>query len=232
MNILDKLKDVSIEFKIQKSKLGIFLIFGIGICWMSILTVDPIRFWKVAVALVGCIVVTFVNLKLPKLWYTVCAELILIMGAVTCYVITELIYFSAIRLNGWNLFINALPMYALAKLLYALFKNLALSVFVPLLVSYVFSVAAYYVLLFRGTPLLPWDITAISTAATVADNFIYVIPKMFVYALVICALAILMTMMVSHESTEDKNVTYKSRDIGKRWQEYKTYTKKKLLMTK
>lgn len=36
---------------------------------------------------------------------------------------------------------------------------------------FVWGIANYYVSLFRGTPILPWDFTALGTAAAVADSY-------------------------------------------------------------
>lgn len=204
MNILDKLKDWEFEIKIEKNRLAVLLVFGIGICCMTLGSEDAIPWWEVIVALAICTAITVVNLKLPEVWYEICAEIMIIIGSFVCCLVMQLIYSSGFYLRWWNVLMNMCPIYLVARLIYMLSRKLTLSVFIPLLVCYVFAVAAYYVFLFRGTPLLPWDIMALGTAATVAGNFVYTINKMFVYALIVCAVMLLVTMILKRKNQEKK----------------------------
>ena len=203
MNIFDKLKDWELEIKVEKRRLVALLAFGIGICCMWMCSEEPLHWIDVLVTLIALIVyvgVSFVNLKLPDVWYNICAEIVLIICAVTCYGVMELIYFSTIRLWLWTLAINIVFIYLFVRLIYCLSKNLVISILLSLTCSYIWAIIAYYVNLLRGSPFLPWDIMAIGTAATVAGNFVYTIKKMFIYALMICTLAVLLTMMLKRKN--------------------------------
>ena len=204
MRIWDKLKDCELEIKLQKSKLAIFLVFGIGTGIMALCSEEPIHIWGVLAGVVMCLMLSCINIKLPDIWYEIGVELLMMFGALSCYLVMEVIYDSGHPLYWWNVLINTLPLYLFVKTVYLLTKKLTLSVFISLVISYIFAVAAYYVFLFRGTPLLPWDIMAIGTAATVADNFVYMIKAVFVYALVICAIVVLLTMVLEGKKKEKK----------------------------
>lgn len=53
----------------------------------------------------------------------------------------------------------------------ALTNYIVLCCFVTHLLCFLWGTANYYVSLFRGTPILPWDFTALGTAAAVADSY-------------------------------------------------------------
>lgn len=49
----------------------------------------------------------------------------------------------------------------------------------------IISIINYYVLLFRGKPLLPWDIYAFSTAMNVASSYVFTIPAGILYCVLV-----------------------------------------------
>ena len=52
---------------------------------------------------------------------------------------------------------------------------------------FVWGIANYYVSLFRGTPILPWDFTALGTAAAVADSYRFSLNLQMVVCLLLLA---------------------------------------------
>ncbi len=65
----------------------------------------------------------------------------------------------------------------LALLFVGIFGRIRTALMVHSGIFMVFGLANYYVLTFRGTPIMPWDIYSLSTAASVADNFDYSLQK-------------------------------------------------------
>lgn len=68
-------------------------------------------------------------------------------------------------------FLNYLCILALYLLLYGIIGRVNIALVIGNILCYVVGVAFYYVLLFRGTPILPTDFYAIGTAATVFQNY-------------------------------------------------------------
>ena len=139
MNILEKLKNYGVYFGISKAKVAVCLAFLAGILTMAVLSVDPFESSKVVVALVLCIGLSCITIELPKIWYELCVEAALVFCGATCFVVMEVINFYTLRWDWWNLLINGLPFYIIAKILYLITKKLNISVFLTLLCSYLFS---------------------------------------------------------------------------------------------
>lgn len=77
-------------------------------------------------------------------------------------------------------------------LLFGIFRYLRLALMLQSGIFMVVGLANYYVLNFRDTPIRPWDIFSISTAASVADNFSYAVEKETV--LILLAFVVLLAM--------------------------------------
>jgi phosphoglycerol transferase MdoB-like AlkP superfamily enzyme len=64
------------------------------------------------------------------------------------------------------------------------------------------GIANYFVLAFRGNPILPWDLKSISTALSVADNYNFTIDSRFIIStvglLILLVLSIIVRVKVSH----------------------------------
>ena len=61
------------------------------------------------------------------------------------------------------------------------------------------GLANYFVLMFRSSPILPWDLFSVGVAATVADNFEY---KLSVRACNVILLILLLWYMFSPKEDE------------------------------
>lgn len=69
-------------------------------------------------------------------------------------------------------------------LLYSLIGRLHIALLLETLVFMIYGLANYFVLSFRGQPILPWDFFSIQTAASVAGDFNYELEKQTIIVLV------------------------------------------------
>lgn len=74
----------------------------------------------------------------------------------------------------------------------ALTNYIVLCCFVTHLLCFLWGTANYYVSLFRGTPILPWDFTALGTAAAVADSYQFSISRQMGISLILLMLLFLL----------------------------------------
>ena len=74
----------------------------------------------------------------------------------------------------------------------ALTNYIVLCCFVTHLLCFLWGTANYYVSLFRGTPILPWDFTALGTAAAVADSYHFSVSRQMGISLILLALLFLL----------------------------------------
>lgn len=91
-------------------------------------------------------------------------------------------------------------------LLFGIFRYLRLALMVQSGVFMVVGLANYYVLNFRDTPIRPWDIFSISTAASVADNFSYALEKETVGVLAAFAVLLFLESRCKLEAPKRKRI--------------------------
>ena len=71
---------------------------------------------------------------------------------------------------------NLIFYWGLAWLFYGLTGKLKIALWLETVLVLCAGLANYYVIAFRDSPVLPWDIFSMGTAASVADNFSYALP--------------------------------------------------------
>ncbi|MCR5715639.1 MAG: LTA synthase family protein [Lachnospiraceae bacterium] len=91
-----------------------------------------------------------------------------------------------------------------AVLLFGLFGKLRTALMSQTAFFGILGLANYYVMQFRGNPILPWDIYSIKVAASVSDNYDYSLPQdvlhvIFLFLLLLFAEALLCTAVVSKQ---------------------------------
>lgn len=93
--------------------------------------------------------------------------------------------------NSWltiyplSIVFNIILYYCVFGVLYFIFGNKKLITIVYLVLAYLVGAANYFVLSFRGNPILPSDIASIGTAKNVASNYTYTITTAFISNLII-----------------------------------------------
>lgn len=95
------------------------------------------------------------------------------------------------------LVLNLLFFYVLYGLLAALTGSVRVGFSLATLVPMLFGLANYFVVGFRGSPIVPWDLLSIGTAASVADNYEFTLSWKAYYSV----LAFLWIILLSAKST-------------------------------
>ncbi|MFA6949032.1 MAG: LTA synthase family protein, partial [Eubacteriales bacterium] len=105
--------------------------------------------------------------RLPKIPSAVCAGLI----PPLTYYLCELYYHNpfetplSLQIIGW------LPYYLTAALIFGCCGRASIALAVSTSLHTVIALINSYVIIFRGSPILPWDILSVRTAVSVADGF-------------------------------------------------------------
>ena len=95
------------------------------------------------------------------------------------------------------LVLNLLFFYVLYGLLTALTGSVRMGFRLATLVPMIFGLANYFVVSFRGSPIVPWDLLSFGTAASVADNYEFVLSWKAFYSV----LAFIWMILLSSKST-------------------------------
>lgn len=149
-----------------------------------------------------------IGIQVSKWRYVLYVEIVCLLVAFSAYLMLELVNFEKITWEPWRILVNALPFYIICKLLYLCTRSIRVAAIVTMFFAYVYSVANYFVYIFRGQPILPWDVRAIKTAATVAGTYEFSMTKEMIYALVIGILMILISFCFRSNMSYNKNRKY------------------------
>lgn len=120
--------------------------------------------------------------------------LLMLLTPVTAFYLMQFAYSGSLP---WDypagiLLANYLCIGAVHFTLCALTNYIVLCCFLTHLLCFLWGTANYYVSLFRGTPILPWDFTALGTAAAVADSYQFSISRQMGISLILLALLFLL----------------------------------------
>lgn len=116
---------------------------------------------------------------------------------------------SIMKLNPGEFCLNVLVYYLFFGILYLIFISRKVAVTVGTIFFYVVGLANYYVLSFKGSPIVPSDIMSATTAAGVAGNYDYSIQPVFVWN----ALLLLLYLAVLWRCPLKKKTGWKKRLI-------------------
>ncbi len=120
--------------------------------------------------------------------------MLMLLTPVTAFYLMQFAYSGSLP---WDypagiLLANYLCIGAVHFTLCALTNYIVLCCFLTHLLCFLWGTANYYVSLFRGTPILPWDFTALGTAAAVADSYQFSISRQMGISLILLALLFLL----------------------------------------
>ena len=87
-----------------------------------------------------------------------------------------------------NIVMNYLINLIIQGMIWAISGSICWSMRISCIILEVFGIVNFFVKQFKGSPLLPWDITSIQTAAAVADSYTYHIGVEITFSLVMCLL--------------------------------------------
>lgn len=130
-----------------------------------------VGFW--ALSLVASFVCLW-EVKLPEPWRKGVSWVFLLLLPLGAFFGVDLINSTRIlSFSFWKGLANYLCYLMVYLLGYALFRKVWASCIFGSVISLGFGIANYFVVQFRGQPILPWDIQSFGTAATVAGGYTY-----------------------------------------------------------
>lgn len=113
------------------------------------------------------------------------------------YVLFEYITGNLPYITGLKCILNILFFYAFYLVIFLLTNRLRFTNLFTTIVLTLIAIAEYFVVLFRGRPIMIWDVLAVGTAATVAGNYTYTITS----HLVLAVLALTVAMSIASKVT-------------------------------
>jgi len=102
-----------------------------------------------------------------------------------CYVIFEWITGNLNHIHGEYIIYNLLFYYTIYIVFLVITNHMRISYLSLNLIFTIWAIAEYFVSDFRARPIMPSDIMAWQTAATVADNYSYVVPERMIRAVLL-----------------------------------------------
>lgn len=92
------------------------------------------------------------------------------------YASAYMTYDPFVRTGGWAQLLNVVLLEGFVWLLAALTGSTVIALRTELVLVMLITLANYYVLSFRGSPIVPWDFVSLGTAAEVAGGYSYALP--------------------------------------------------------
>lgn len=86
--------------------------------------------------------------------------------------------------------------------LFAVFGSIRVALITETIFFTIFAVANFYVISFRATPIQPWDFYSIRTAASVAGDFKYTLPKDVLVKLIVILILIILFSLIRTKKRE------------------------------
>lgn len=123
-------------------------------------------------------------------------ELILVIIAFFSVYIEESIADELQYLSFSFYLINVFLVYILERIIILFFGSVKKACIIAIVTNLVLGIVEYMVMEFRGTPLMPWDFLAISTAKTVYKTYEFCTPDYFWNYLISCILVILLIVLL------------------------------------
>lgn len=124
------------------------------------------------------------------------------------YIMEQFTYNSIFDIYPVAIALNIALYYSLYFGLYVLTNSKKGTMIITLLLSYILGAANYFVLTFRGNPILPTDIASLTTAMNVAENYTYTLnSSFFTSALLLFFLCICFCRI----SMQEKKLNWKKR---------------------
>lgn len=101
---------------------------------------------------------------------------------------------------------NIIPIYILIRVLYLITNSLPCAGGLTGGISFVFGTVNYYVNLFRGRPILPWDLSSLNTAVTVMSSYNFELTYEIITAFLILVFMIQISLLFRSKEKQRRNV--------------------------
>ncbi|MFR5632589.1 MAG: sulfatase-like hydrolase/transferase [Monoglobales bacterium] len=127
--------------------------------------------------------------------------------------VTPMVAFCSFEFIGYNFwfislkyrFINYLILLIINFIFYVIFCNLTFAMTFECLIIYILGLVNYFVELYRGKPVLPWDIGAASTALQIVDSYKFVWDFSMLYGLLLIGIELfLVAKLHLHEEKKSR----------------------------
>ncbi len=105
----------------------------------------------------------------------------------------------------WNWFMNIIWIFLFSGVIYLFTKRMKPALIVTLVVWVVMGLSNGFLILFRGSPILPADLSLISTAAQVSNNYTYQLSYYMVEGLYIGIFTLLFILKINDTKPSKKN---------------------------
>lgn len=123
--------------------------------------------------------------ELSANWNVVANLLFFVVPLFAFYMVEHFTKNSLLTIYPLSIVFNIILYYAVFGVLYFIFGNKKIVTVFYLVLAYIVGAANYFVLSFRGNPILPSDIASIGTAKNVATNYTYTITTAFISNLIL-----------------------------------------------
>ncbi|MBQ4046047.1 MAG: sulfatase-like hydrolase/transferase [Lachnospiraceae bacterium] len=127
--------------------------------------------------------------------YRVLASLILLAIPFACFFALEYFTHDPWLMAGMSQLFNYLILLAAGLAIFALTGHSVCAVILLTVFCGLVGAANFFVMRFRGNPILPWDLRSLRTAMVVADNYEFSISERFVISITILAAALILGLI-------------------------------------
>lgn len=97
----------------------------------------------------------------------------LLIPAASFYAVEGYSHLALTDISGGIQFLNLLVFYLLFAILWSVFGKSSVASAALSLIVMIIGLINYYVVAFRGTPVVPWDLLSVSTALSVTKNYVF-----------------------------------------------------------
>lgn len=139
----------------------------------------------VLIGLIFVIVVSMIEISLEGKVLVIIKETLLIILAIGNALLFDYLNGGLAYFSIGHLLKNVIPIYIGSRVVFGFVRSIPVTELIMGTFSFMASIANYFVCLFRGKPIGPWDIKALSTAVTVANNYEYVVTMEIVFAFIL-----------------------------------------------
>lgn len=166
-------------FRIRKEFLPLLFLIVSWALYISHWHVFEVMYWNIAfdwiwVALIAITILSLVRFELSPMLETIVKVIIIVALPFWIMCITELVNENnALQMGNNQIWLNYICYLLLFFVFYAITNQVRIAAVLEAVVMIVFGIANMYVLRFRGSPILPWDLYSVKTAASVASTYNY-----------------------------------------------------------
>ena len=125
---------------------------------------------------------------------------VLVVTPIACFYLMEFMLRNPFeKMKGPLQWLNILFFELFALFLFFAFRSVKIAIRIEAAVSLFIGLLTYFVVSFRGAPVMPWDIFSIKTAASVANNYEYRLSGKVAWIVVLFILIIILCRFIKQK---------------------------------